>query len=131
MRTSRFYGWNVVATAFVVAIFGWGVGFYGPPVFLKAVQDLRGWPVALVSAAITVHFLMGALAVANTPRLYRRFGLARVTAAGAAMSRSRRHGMGIRRCTVATVSRHVVQRRRVGRFGTGRDQSDGLALELT
>ena len=24
----RFYGWTVVAAAFVVAIFGWGVGFW-------------------------------------------------------------------------------------------------------
>jgi hypothetical protein len=83
MRTPRFYGWTVVAAAFVVAIFGWGVGFYGPPIFLKAVQDTRGWPVALVAAAITVHFLVGAVAVANMPKLYRLFGLPRVTVAGA------------------------------------------------
>jgi len=83
MRTPRFYGWTVVAAAFVVAIFGWGVGFYGPPIFLKAVQDTRGWPVALVAATITVHFLVGAVAVANMPKLYRLFGLPRVTVAGA------------------------------------------------
>lgn len=83
MRTPRFYGWTVVAAAFVVAIFGWGVGFYGPPIFLKQMQDTRGWPVALVSAAITLHFLVGAVAVANMPKLYRRFGLAPVTVAGA------------------------------------------------
>jgi MFS family permease len=84
MRKPVFYGWTVVAAAFVVAIFGWGVGFYGPPIFLKAVQDTRGWPVALVSAAITVHFLIGAIAVANMPKLYRLFGIPRVTVAGAA-----------------------------------------------
>jgi MFS family permease len=83
MRAPKFYGWTVVSAAFVVAMFGWGVGFYGPPVFLKAVRDIRGWSVALVSAAITVHFLVGAIAVANLPNLYRRFGLAPVTIAGA------------------------------------------------
>jgi MFS family permease len=81
---ARFYGWTVVAAAFVVATFGWGVGFYGPPIFLKAVQDMHGWPVRLVSAAITMHFLTGAFAVANMPRLYRSLGLPRVTMAGAA-----------------------------------------------
>ncbi len=80
----RFYGWTVVAAAFVVAVFGWGIGFYGPPIYLKAIQDMRGWPVALVSAAITLHFLVGAVAVANMPKLYRLFGLPRVTMAGAA-----------------------------------------------
>jgi hypothetical protein len=34
--TSRFYGWTVVGAAFVVAAFGWGVGFYGPPVWWRA-----------------------------------------------------------------------------------------------
>ena len=48
----KFFGWRVVAAAFVVAIFGWGVGFYGPPIYLHEVQQQRGWPVALVSAAI-------------------------------------------------------------------------------
>jgi hypothetical protein len=82
MRKPGFHGWTVVAAAFVVAVFGWGVGFYGPPIYLKAVRDARGWSVALVSAAITVHFLVGAIVVANLPRLYRRFGLALVTVTG-------------------------------------------------
>ena len=30
------HGWRVVWTAFVVAMFGWGVGFYGPAVYLPA-----------------------------------------------------------------------------------------------
>ena len=84
MPEPRFYGWTVVAAAFVVAVFGWGVGFYGPPIYLQAVRDTRGWSVALVSAAMTVHFLIGAAIVANLPRLHRRFGIAAVTVAGAA-----------------------------------------------
>ena len=43
-----FYGWRIVAAAFVLAVFGWGLGFYGPPVYLEAVRQARGWPVALV-----------------------------------------------------------------------------------
>lgn len=82
-RAGRFYGWRVVTATFVLAVFGWGFGFYGPPVYLEAVRAARGWPVSLISAAVSVHFLLGALVVANLPSLYRRFGLPRVTMAGA------------------------------------------------
>lgn len=78
-----FHGWRVVAAAFVLAVFGWGMGFYGPPVFLQAVRATRGWPLALISAAVTVHFLIGAILVANLPAFYRRFGIAAVTRIGA------------------------------------------------
>ena len=81
-QASSFHGWRVVAGAFVLAVFGWGAGFYGPPVFLHAVREARGWPIALISAAITVHFVVGALVVANLPMLYRRFGLPTVTKVG-------------------------------------------------
>src|SRR5438105_862677 len=81
--TRRFHGWRVVAGAFVLAIFGWGVGFYGPPVFLHQVRAARGWSLPLASSAVTVHFLIGTIVVANLPALYRRFGLPAVTKAGA------------------------------------------------
>jgi hypothetical protein len=82
-RSAQFYGWRVVGAAFVLAVFAWGAGFYGPPVFLHAVREARGWPLVLVSTAVTVHFLIGAIAVANLPALHRRFGVAAVTKAGA------------------------------------------------
>jgi hypothetical protein len=77
-----FYGRRVLAAAFVLAVCGWGLGFYGPPIYLHAVHAARGWPLALISAAVTTHFLVGAVVVANLPALYRRFGLAAVTKAG-------------------------------------------------
>ncbi|MEO7937015.1 MAG: MFS transporter [Burkholderiaceae bacterium] len=73
----------MVQAAFVLAIFGWGIGFYGPPVYLHAVMARTGWPLQLVSLAITAHFLTGALVVANLPRLYASVGIAWVTALGA------------------------------------------------
>src|SRR5689334_18071505 len=79
----RFYGWTVVAGAFVLAVFGWGLGFYGPPVYLQAVREARGWSVGLISAAITVHFLVGAMVIARLPSIYRRFGIPATTKAGA------------------------------------------------
>jgi MFS family permease len=82
-KSESFYGWRVVGAAFVLAVFGWGLGFYGPPVYLHAVREARGFSLPLVSAAVTVHFLFGAIVVANLPRLYRRFGVATITKAAA------------------------------------------------
>lgn len=81
--SGTFYGWRVVGAAFVLAVFGWGMGFYGPPVFLSVVRETRGWPLILISTAVTVHFLVGAVAGASLPVFYRRFGAPAVTKAGA------------------------------------------------
>ncbi|RVU35257.1 MFS transporter [Hwanghaeella grinnelliae] len=77
-----FFGWRVVVSASTVAMFGWGFGLYGPPIYLQSVIERTGWPVALVSAAVTVHFLVGAITVASMPALYGRFGATRTTAFG-------------------------------------------------
>src|SRR5262249_49085330 len=45
--------------------------------------ERRGWPLALIASAITAHFLAGAVAGANLPALYRRFGASTATKAGA------------------------------------------------
>jgi Major Facilitator Superfamily len=82
-KLRTFYGWRVVSAAFVLAVFGWGIGFYGPPVFLSVLHETRGWPLALLSTAVTVHFLTGAVVGANLPALYRRFCPPTVTKTGA------------------------------------------------
>jgi hypothetical protein len=84
-RTTPFFGWHVVAATFVLAVFGWGVGFYGPPIYLQMVVQRTGWSVALVSNAVTLHFLVGAVVVANLPRLYRLAGVPAVTVTGAVL----------------------------------------------
>ena len=81
-QARSFYGWRVVVAVFVLATFGWGVGFYGPPIYLHTVHETRGWALDIISTAVTVHFLFGAIVIANLPKLYRRFGVARVTKAG-------------------------------------------------
>src|SRR5260370_17304799 len=68
--SEKFYGWRIVGAAFVLAVFGWGLGFYGPPIYLQAVRDLRGWPLPLVSAAVTVHFLFCGPLVARLPKIF-------------------------------------------------------------
>jgi len=82
-RTGDFYGWRVARAASVLGFFGWGMGFYGPPVFLGVVGAATGWPVVIISAAVTVHFLVGAIVGANLPALHRRFGAGSATKAGA------------------------------------------------
>jgi uncharacterized protein YjiS (DUF1127 family) len=82
-RPRAFHGWRVVGAAFVLAVFGWGMGFYGPPVFLSVIGETRGWSVAVISTAVTVHFLIGAVVGANLPACYRRFGAPLSTKAAA------------------------------------------------
>lgn len=82
-RSEKFFGWRVVQAAFVLAAFGWGLGFYGPPIFLGVIVQSQGWPLVLVSAAVSLHFLAGAMSGANLPALHRRYGVAATTKAGA------------------------------------------------
>jgi len=78
-----FYGWRVVRATFVLAIFGWGTGFYGPPIFLGVLHDARGWPISVISAAISVHFLVGAIAGATLYKIHRRLAVATTVELGA------------------------------------------------
>lgn len=78
----KFFGRHVVRASFLLAIFGWGVGFYGPPVYLHSVIERTGWSLGFVSGTVTIHFLFGAFVIANLPSLYKRFGLPRVTSCG-------------------------------------------------
>lgn len=76
-------GWRVVGAAFVVAVFGWGVGFYGPGIYLAALHQAHGWPISTISLAITAHYLVSAVLITSLPDAYRRFGIARITVGGA------------------------------------------------
>jgi MFS family permease len=75
IETSRAYhGWRVVAVCFVMALFGWGFGFYGHAIFLAELHRLRGWPTSLIASASTVYYLCGALLVAFVADAIERAG---------------------------------------------------------
>src|SRR3989442_9247692 len=74
MRTRYFYGWNVVGATFVMALFSFGLGFYGLTVYVATLQRLHGWSASVVSAPVTVYYVAGALLTAAIRGLYERFG---------------------------------------------------------
>src|SRR3982074_27970 len=62
--SARYDGWRIVAVCFLVATFGWGLGFYGQSVYLAELHRLHGWPASLISSATTFFYLLGAVLVA-------------------------------------------------------------------
>lgn len=79
-----FHGWKVVAAAFVVALFGWGLGFYGPGIYLAALTDTHGWDIAAIASAITFYYVVGATVTIFAGDLFERFGPRVMVTAGAA-----------------------------------------------
>src|SRR3954447_9564818 len=70
----RYDGWRIVAVCFLVATFGWGLGFYGQSVYLAELQRLHGWPTSLIATGTTFFYLFGALIVVFVAEAMRRFG---------------------------------------------------------
>src|ERR1700733_9400383 len=70
----RYDGWRIVAGCFLVASLGWGLGFYGPSVYLAELHRLHGWPASLISSATTFFYLLGAVLVAFVSEAVRGFG---------------------------------------------------------
>jgi len=82
MRARYFYGWNVVGATFVMALFSFGLGFYGVTVYVAALQRLHGWSAAAVSAPVTVYYIAGALLTMVIGGVYERLGPRLVVIAG-------------------------------------------------
>jgi MFS family permease len=72
--SARYDGWRIVAVCFLVATFGWGLGFYGQSVYLAELHRLHGWPASLISSATTFFYLLGAVLVAFVSEAVRGFG---------------------------------------------------------
>ncbi len=69
-----FHGWYVVAGTFLIAVWSWGLAFYGLSIYLVALGREHGWSISSVSVAITSYYLMGAAVTAAAGDVMRRLG---------------------------------------------------------
>ncbi len=70
----RYEGWRIVLVCFLLATFGWGLGFYGQSVYVAELHRLRGWPTSLISGGTTFFYLFGAALVAFVSEAIKAFG---------------------------------------------------------
>ena len=70
----RYEGWRIVVVCFLLATFGWGLGFYGQSVYVAELQRLHGWPASLISSGTTFFYLFGAALVAFVSEAIKAFG---------------------------------------------------------
>lgn len=74
-RTPRpIAGWRVVLTAFCMAVFAWGLGFYALSVYAQYLAQAGHFSPALLSAATTWFFLVGAGALYAVDAAVARIG---------------------------------------------------------
>src|SRR5438477_3590696 len=78
----RYDGWRIVVVCFLLATFGWGLGFYDQSVYVAELHRLRGWPASLVSSGTTFFYLSGAALVAFVSEAIRAFGPRKCLIAG-------------------------------------------------
>src|SRR5215207_6432871 len=78
-----FYGWRIVAACFVIASIAWSLGLFGAGVYLHVVRETRGWPIGLISTAITCFYLVSALSSPFVGTAIGRFGPRAVVRFGA------------------------------------------------
>jgi MFS family permease len=75
-------GRRVVAASFTLAVFAWGLGFYGLSVYAQFLGADGRWSLATISLATTLYFIAGSLSIGVADRLARRLGRRRVAMAG-------------------------------------------------
>jgi predicted MFS family arabinose efflux permease len=70
----RYAGWRIVLVCFLLATFGWGLGFYGQSLYVAELHRLRGWPASLISSGTTFYYLAGAALVVFVSEAIRSVG---------------------------------------------------------
>lgn len=83
MKTNRpYHGWWVVFCTFVIALYGWGLGFYGLSLYLVALQKAHGWSPATISSAISFYYVAGAFLVMQVGDVIQKRGARLVVIGG-------------------------------------------------
>jgi len=93
--STAYHGWWVVFCAFVVALYGWGLGFYGLSLYLVALHKAHGWSPATISSAITFYYVVGAFLVMQVGDVIQKRGARLVVTGGAALM-----GLGVLGLTI-------------------------------
>jgi MFS family permease len=84
-KPSNYHGWWVVFCCFVVALYGWGFGFYGLSLYLVALRKAHGWSPATISAVVTFYYVAGAFLVMQVGDLIQKRGARIVVVVGTAL----------------------------------------------
>src|SRR4029453_13658947 len=74
MARPVFYGWKIVIVCFLIAVFSFGIGFYGPGIYLVSLQARHGWSTSLISSAITAYYLLSGTLIIFMGDAFARFG---------------------------------------------------------
>ena len=83
-----------MGATFVMALFSFGLGFYGISVHVATLQRLHGWSAAAVSAPVTVYYVAGALLTVWIGDLFGRFGPRAVVIGGSLTMAAGLAGLG-------------------------------------
>jgi MFS family permease len=102
MSRPRYHGWWVVFCCFVIALYGWGFGFYGLSLYLVALSKAHGWSPATISAAITFYYVVGAFLVMQVGDTIEKRGARIVVLLGVGLM-----GLGVLGLTVARQPWHL------------------------
>ena len=93
--STAYHGWWVVFCAFVIALYGWGLGFYGLSLYLVALRKAHGWSPATISSAITFYYVAGAFLVMQVGDVIQKHGARLVVMVGVALM-----GLGVLGLTI-------------------------------
>src|SRR4029078_6047827 len=94
-KAKRYHGWWVVVCTFVVALYGWGIGFYGLSLYLVALHKAHGWSPATISSAITFYYVTRAFLLMQVGDVIQKRGARPVVIGGAVLM-----GVGVLGLTV-------------------------------